>query len=307
MRVATDVNYLSYLLQKCFADTVARYLPTQSLATRRRIVAARPQSIDEKLRLCDTLNRLGMDAREEHADLVPAIVLALFRHLPEHRQLDPKLATFMGHTLQWLANPETISHSQIFQDYWVLFECGAKRDGYFVEFGAADGLELSNTLLLEQRFGWRGLLAEPNPANQEALRRNRTCAVSDDCVWSESGHQLEFVQDGYLSTIAEFEQEKSGRATANRVLVNTISLNDLLVKFNAPRNIDFLSIDTEGSEFEILSHFDFDRFNIYCIAVEHNYGPRRQDLFDLLSAQGYRRNFEAISRWDDWYVRDSRN
>lgn len=67
--MATDVNYLSYLLQKCYADTVARYWPAQSLATRRRIVAARPQYIDEKLRLCDTLNRLGIDARDEHADL----------------------------------------------------------------------------------------------------------------------------------------------------------------------------------------------------------------------------------------------
>ncbi len=254
--------------------------------------------------MIDTLHRLGMDARAEHADLVPGLMLALFRYFPEQRQLDRDHAAFMGRVMSLLADPQTVSRSQIFQDYWVLFELGSKRAGYFVEFGAADGLELSNTLLLEQRFGWKGLLAEPNPENVEALRRNRSCVISDACVWSESGHQLEFVQDGYLSTIAEFEPERNRRPTSRRVLVDTISLTDLLVKFEAPRAIDFLSIDTEGSEYKILSHFDFDRFDIACIAVEHNYGPRRQDLFQLLSSQGYRRRFETISRWDDWYVRD---
>lgn len=300
------MNYLSHLLHKIFADAVASRWPERSLAARRRIIAARPQFFDEKLRLIDTLHRLGIDACKEHADLVPALMHALIRYLPEHRQPDSEMAAFIGSVLTRSADPQTISHSQIFQDYWVLFEHGAKCNGYFVEFGAADGLELSNTLLLEQRFGWKGLLAEPNPANVESLRRNRACAINNACVWSESGRQLEFIQDGCLSTIANFDAEQDRGSKNNRVLVDTISLLDLLVKFNAPNEIDFLRIDTEGSEFEILSHFDFDRFDIRCIAVEHNYGPRRRDLFDLLSSKGYRRRFEAFSRWDDWYIRDAK-
>ena len=299
------MNYLSYLLHKVCADVLASRWPERSLAPRRRIIAARPQFFDERLRLIDTLHRLKADARKEHADLVPALMHALIRYLPEHRQPDSELAAFIGQVLTWSADPNCISHSQIFQDYWVLFELAAKRGGYFVEFGAADGLELSNTLLLERGFGWTGLLAEPNPANVEALRRNRGCAISDGCVWSESGRQLEFVQDGFLSTIAEFETEQYRHQQTRRVLVETISLTDLLVRFEAPRVIDFLSIDTEGSEFEILSHFDFERFHISCIAVEHNYGPRRADIYALLSSKGYQRRFEAISRWDDWYVRDA--
>lgn len=299
------MNYLAYLLTKCYADATARYWPSQSLAARRRIISARPQFVDERLRLIDTLRRLDRDTGEAHAELVPQLARTLFLELPEHRQLDPALAAFLGQVLQWLSNPDTASHAQMFQDYWALHECGAKRDGYFVEFGAADGIELSNTLLLEKHFGWRGILAEPNPANAAALRRNRNCAVSNACVWSESGRQLELVQAGYLSTIAEFELDDDRRRQGGeRVLVDTISLGDLLVQFDAPREIDFLSIDTEGSEFEILSHFDFDRFHIACVAVEHNFGPRRQDLFELLSAKGYKRHFVDISRWDDWYVRD---
>lgn len=297
------MNYLSYLLHKAYADALASLSPRRSLAARRRIIATRPQFFDEKLRLIDTLQKLGIDAGREHADLVPALMHALIRYLPEHRQPDSALAAFIGQVLSWSAEASTVSHSQIFQDYWVLFELGAKRGGYFVEFGAADGIELSNTLLLERGFGWTGLLAEPNPANIEALRRNRACAISDACVWSESGRQLEFVQDGFLSTIAEFEPRSSAQQPARRVQVETISLNELLTRFGAPREIDFLSIDTEGSEFEILSHFDFDRFNVTCIAVEHNFGPRRNDLYQLLTSKGYHRRFEAISRWDDWYIR----
>jgi FkbM family methyltransferase len=298
------VNYLSYVLHKGYADAAARLWPMHSLAARRTIVRERPLSIDEKVRLIETLSRLGLETTKEYADLVPALTQSFFRHLPEHRQMDSELAAFMGHVLQWLADPATVSSAQIFQDYWALFECGAKRNGYFVEFGAADGLELSNTLLLEQRFGWSGILAEPNPKTVAALRSNRTCAISDACVWSESGRRLDFVQDGYLSTAAAFESPQNRRGPVTRVLVETVSLVDLLVSFEAPRDIDFLSIDTEGSEFEILSRFDFDRFNVFCIAVEHNYSPSRQDLFDLLSSNGYRRRFEAISRWDDWYVRN---
>lgn len=86
--------------------------------------------------------------------------------------------------------------------------------------------------------------------------------------------------------------------------MSTISLNDLLSRFEAPREIDYLSIDTEGSELDILSALDFDRWNIKLITVEHNRTPMRKGLFDLLTSKGYRRKLESISFMDDWYIRD---
>lgn len=64
---------------------------------------------------------------------------------------------------QWLDWLKTRSMSQLGQDLWVLEQTNYKRGGYFVEFGATDGVMLSNTWLLEEEFGWTGLLAEPNP------------------------------------------------------------------------------------------------------------------------------------------------
>ena len=78
---------------------------------------------------------------------------------------------------------------------------------------------------------------------------------------------------------------------------------DLLASHNAPTEIDYLSIDTEGSEFAILEQFDFDRYDIKVITCEHNYTPLRQQIFDLLTAHGYRRKLEEHSKFEDWYVR----
>ena len=78
---------------------------------------------------------------------------------------------------------------------------------------------------------------------------------------------------------------------------------DLLEKYNAPKTIDYLSIDTEGSEYEILSVFDFDAFDIRVITCEHNYTPMREQLFELLTKNGYERKYSELSLFDDWYVR----
>ncbi len=79
-------------------------------------------------------------------------------------------------------------------------------------------------------------------------------------------------------------------------------MTDLLVEHNAPGMIGFLSIDTEGSEFDILAGLDFDRFKFRVIACEHNHTPMRQKVFELLTAVGYERRLEDISLFDDWYV-----
>ena len=199
------------------------------------------------------------------------------------------------------------SKSQYRQDLFVLSELDFKRDGYFVEFGATNGVDLSNTHLLERRFGWKGILAEPAKCWHQDLRRNRSAYLEEACVWRESGVSLRFSEVEYaeLSTIGVFRgSDRYGRARsrAKTYDVTTISLNDLLEKFNAPQRIDYLSIDTEGSEYEILRGFNFDRRRFSVITCEHNFTPAREKLYELLTQKGYVRKHENLSQFDDWYV-----
>ena len=201
------------------------------------------------------------------------------------------------------------SKGQLAQDLWALWVSGQKTGGYFVEFGAASGVHLSNSWLLEKKMGWSGLLAEPNPVFFGSLRQNRSCTISTRCVYARTGEELEFVgtRTPEFSGISDFLAERDpqkGAADAERFRVQTISLNDLLLEAGAPRTIDYLSADTEGSEFEILQAFDFDRWDVRAISVEHNFKANREKLYDLLTARGYRRQFTELSCFDDWYVKD---
>jgi FkbM family methyltransferase len=200
------------------------------------------------------------------------------------------------------------SKSQLRQDLFVLSELGFKRDGYFVEFGATNGVDLSNTHLLETEFHWGGILAEPARCWHSSLRANRRCHVDTNCIWSKSGVTLAFneVDTAELSTIRDYsasDHHHQARTKGRIYDVKTLSLVDLLKKHDAPRQIDYLSIDTEGSEYEILCSFDFDRYQFRVVTCEHNYTSSREKIFALLSARGYVRKLAEISRFDDWYVR----
>ena len=198
------------------------------------------------------------------------------------------------------------SHAQLNQDLVALI-FSKEGPGYFVEFGATDGKTLSNTYLLEKRFGWKGILAEPATSWHEELKENRNVHINTDCVWKNSGSILSFMETDSreLSTITKFSSHDSHRVDRRENLtyeVMSVSLLDLLKMYNAPRYIDYLSIDTEGSEFEILSAFDFTEYSFGLITCEHNFSAHRDRIHDLLAKNGYQRVLTEISKFDDWYV-----
>jgi FkbM family methyltransferase len=207
---------------------------------------------------------------------------------------------------------DALPRAQLGQDLFVLIATSFKHEGFFIEFGAGDGVSLSNTFLLERSFGWKGILAEPAKGWHSALLQNRTCTIDTRCVWSTSGKDLEFAEtaEGEYSTVRGlFDIDGVSTAfdtapTAYRV--ESVSLNDLLQEHSAPRFIDYLSIDTEGSEYEILRALDFASRQIRLITVEHNFDRlRRSNIYDLLTRHGYTRVLEDTSLWDDWYVLSS--
>lgn len=201
-----------------------------------------------------------------------------------------------------------ISKSQLKQDLFVLHQLNFKKNGFFVEFGASNGVDLSNTYILEKEYNWNGILAEPAKCWHTDLKLNRNCYIDTNCVWKNSSTVLNFNETEYkeLSTISSFnnsDNNKKDRLIVENYNVNSISLIDLLNKYNAPKIIDYLSIDTEGSEYEILLNFDFSKYTFRVITCEHNYTKNREKIYKLLKKKGYIRKFSSISKWDDWYVK----
>lgn len=214
---------------------------------------------------------------------------------------------FTGHCL---ANADE-TQSQNYQDVFALYETGYKHDGFFVEFGATDGQSISNTILLERKYGWKGILAEPNPVWHRELEKNRVCHISKDCVYSKTGELVDFIASdapdiSSIKAFADRDEHAQNRLNGKTIQVPTISLFDLLNKYDAPQTIDYLSIDTEGSELHILEAYFAENtyYDIKVITVEHNYvGEVREAIYRLLASKGYQRKFAEFSRCDDFYVK----
>ncbi len=235
-------------------------------------------------------------------------LLASERYADRSRILEDLARVLDRDGLYFFASRLAESHSQILQDLFVLFELQEKRNGFFVEFGATNGLDLSNTYLLEKDYGWTGILAEPARFWHEALHKNRTAIIDHRCVWRRSGERIEFKESwtpelSGIERCNRFDYRSRQRDLGGHYPVETVSLNDLLREHDAPACIDYLSVDTEGSELEILSAFDYSRYQVKVLTVEHNQTQQREKLFELLSSKGYVRKLETCSHFDDWYVK----
>lgn len=211
--------------------------------------------------------------------------------------------------LEYLVKNRAASYAQLSQDLFASYVHRRKRGGFFVEFGAADGVATSNTCMLERVLDWRGILAEPLPSWHAALAANRRAAIDHRCVYAHTGATLEFAEvvgSPTLSGLTDHLTDGATRAAASaqrRFAVTTVSLGDLLASHDAPRHIDYLSIDTEGSELAILEAFDFTAYDVDLITVEHLGRPDHQGpLRALLARHGFRPVCESISRWDGWFL-----
>lgn len=176
-------------------------------------------------------------------------------------------------------------HSQYGQDKW-LFEnlYKKKSNGFFIEIGADDGIDKSNSYFFERRMNWQGICIEPSPKRFELLKNNRQCicenyaianshGIADFMEISGWGKGLSGIIDNYnLRHRERIERElHHPENNGNEVIqVPTIPMRDLLKKHNI-RHVDFCSIDTEGSELDIIQSIDFDQCQIDVLIIENNY------------------------------------
>jgi FkbM family methyltransferase len=204
--------------------------------------------------------------------------------------------------------------SQIAQDRWVESVLGPKRNGFFIELGACDGLYYSNTLHFERDLNWQGICIEPNDSYFLDLCKNRNCFISTDLIFSDSEKIVDFVVCRNLATSGILNENTGPFTTIEKIQKkNTTLLSQVLDNFNAPRIIDFLSLDVEGQEYAILSTFPFDKYRFRTLTVKHNaphIGPVLQTkIRELLTANGYEyvKGNDDIRNWghgpiDDFYI-----
>ena len=175
--------------------------------------------------------------------------------------------------------------SEAGQDLWVFGEVfNEQRNGFFLDIGAHDGVAISNTYILENRYDWRGICIEANPDTFEVLRKNRRCQCVNACLDQAEGTAA-FAKRGVYGGIISSETDNKPDSPEGDVIVvvPTTTLSNLLGKLSAPKKIDYLSIDIEGAEERVLKGFPFSDYQISCITVERP----SQALRTIFEANGF--------------------
>lgn len=208
--------------------------------------------------------------------------------------------------LKLCTNMAALSRSQLFQDILPLFFLGPIENGFFIEVGVGNGVTNSNTYLLEDKFQWNGILVEPNPLFHTSICENRKAVLVKHAIASKGTEKvtLNVTLNGELSFIANSYIAASPRRNIDqRFEVQSKTLNDILVENYAPTKIDFLSIDVEGFELEVLNGIDFSKYIFFVISVEHNYNSeKRAEIFRILKRHGYKQILKAASQFDSFFV-----
>jgi hypothetical protein len=191
--------------------------------------------------------------------------------------------------------------SQLYADSWVLTRF--PEPGFYVDAGCGEGIDMSNTYELEKR-GWKGICIDANPRNFET----RNCIVENAVLGSEDGKEVTFVHSeedpnlsGVLENLKKHEEKVLSSEHTKETRVTQL-LGDILDKHGAPQFIEYLNLDVEGAEYDVLSTFPFDKYTFGCLTVEHNFEePKRTQIRTLLENNGY--VYKKAVNWDDWYVR----
>lgn len=209
-------------------------------------------------------------------------------------------------------------YSQIGQDkYYIQNIINYKENGVFLDIGSYDGMTFSNTYYLENILEWKGICIEPNPVMYKKCLENRKCIVENKAIFEKSNEKVEFIipkGDGFveggieqLCSLKGFTRDKninqdfsSQYSKYSTILVDTTNINELLDKHDM-HHIDFMSLDVEGYELNILKMIDYNKNKIEFITVEHGNDIKYQnDIKIFMESKNYKRH--RTNKWDDEYI-----
>jgi len=174
----------------------------------------------------------------------------------------------------------------------------SKENGFFVDVGAHDGLSFSNTAFFEKHLNWNGICIEPNPEIYQKLCENRKSRNLNLCISNQSGKDIEFLQisghgqmlSGIYSNYDKQHIEKIDKiievegGKKKIIKVKTMKLASILDSVG--HEIDYCSIDVEGSELNILESINFKKSRINVFSIENNY--RDLEIYKFMTKNNYR-------------------
>lgn len=202
-------------------------------------------------------------------------------------------------------------YSQIGQDKFIDDYLNKKENGVFVDIGAHDGKSCSNTLFFEKFRNWTGICVEPGTEEFIKLNALRKSININACVSDYDGESEFTYIEGYsnmLSGLSEgYNNEHENRINnelkmyggkIKKIKSPVFKLQTILDKYNI-LNIDYCSIDTEGSEFNIIKSIDFNKTNIKIFSIENNYN--NDNIKTFLEEKGY--VLHSKIKWDDIFIK----
>lgn len=208
------------------------------------------------------------------------------------------------------------SYSQAGQEKFVINLLNYKKNGIFIEVGGMDGIRHSNTYLLENKYNWNGILIEASPVLYNKLKYNRKCFTENVLLNNDFSNNVEYLYiknekgpDGLQGIINNYElnhlqrikKELNETNTIAKILkMNTIPIQVLFDKYKL-YNIDYFSLDVEGSELQILKGIDFDKtnINIFGIEINYEYSEKCKNIINFLINKGYK----IIKKSQDYFFK----
>lgn len=202
-----------------------------------------------------------------------------------------------------------------FNDRWIVEEVfKGMRNGFYVEVGAGDGMAGSCTYVLEKELGWTGILVEPLLSSFQKLKEIRKNSKCINNGLSSSPEVLKYYHfddwGGYngfpsLNKFGEnqwWEKAKDGAkdTVAQEQDIECVTLDSVLMENNAPKTIDYLCLDIEGAELEVMKDFPFDKYKFKTISIELSPPP----LTDILTKNGYIQVLNPFSEvsWEHYFI-----
>jgi FkbM family methyltransferase len=174
------------------------------------------------------------------------------------------------------------------------------KNGVFMDVGAHDGISFNNTFFFEQNHNWTGINVEPIQKIFERLIINRPTSINVNCAVSDNNGIAEFIcNKGYTEMLSglqstyhkdhfirlEKENLENGGAT-EIITVNTKRIETICDENNI-KHINYLSIDVEGAEFNVIKSINFDKLFIDVIGFENNYNDSSVEIITYLESKNY--------------------